>query len=1187
MFELLKQKKFENITLQDTIQTLKSNDNYDFEKSKDSSINEIKLKFLDSRLKDEKNLYDNQISLLNKELENSLNEILNTRKESNQKLLEANMKVQNQCDEVNSLKLEISRLKKSNEAKDIQVDELNNQLLDLQNDYTTLQTTCTRESEAQNNVIELLMKRKKELENDSQNLREKIEELQNLLQKGYVAYNELEMHFDSMKSNYFKDVKELEEENQKLSTELEQSKSTLKALNDNSTEKMFEKHFSFAFETNRKLNNTVNLSDLYTQLIKTKQELTRAVEKNLSLEKTINDLNKKLAEDQPILFKNMQEYEMLKQNLDISNDELYQLLVEKDKYLKEKDIDNQTINNLKRDIKRYEQEVQNLTKQITYLLMPNDIKNEYNSNIQSSSSKNIVVFNNIQELQEKNRELLGLLHEMKEELLNKDSSDDESEQIIKYQQEIESYKSKLEDLEKELDRKNETIESTSQSIDPFKTSANESIEIIVENKELKLQLERGQEELKMNVDNIRRLENEKNNLVEENGRCKNDMFKLSQEIQTQKCQMNEMNLLLEKYQTENESLRERNIKLNNSIENLEKNIILLKDQLEKLNEEFKRKNMDLEFKKEELIMLKSKLDHYLKENERFEMDIKNQNMLIQSMKIMQENCNKIENETINHQLSQIKHLETEVSYYREKIQNQEASWKEESNNLSIRFQNLQDMLNNERLKYIQLQQEYFDYKVNAQTKESNEKQVMDVIPENILSNVTNNNLLSGDSRKNLQMAQDEIKILRGKLANSEEKFQNLQSINVALEENFNKLVKNNNDIKNSVDSQIQLKMLTINNLNQDLTNLREYYDKLVGEKETEIIELKQKSEAYYKELQKIKTDLNEMQEALEKSHQNERKALNELKMFSMIATNEHDDYQNVMELRNKDAQTIFELQIELDNNKKLLFDQTNEMEKLKSELKINKDLLENENNLLKQRCEKLKIRCDQIEQINDNLLNQIEQLNNQLTALQNNSTLFSMDVDQQKVNSNHFLTVVKFLREEKAKFQLKVSKLEDQNMCLKIEIENHNKTIDELKSLLQMEKESSNRVSNIKEFNEILAKAQTVPVLIKNNVELKAQVNQWEKQCNELLEKAKSLEMKEKSLKDLSNKTENEEVKIEFMRKEIENWKNKANALAQQLKNFDAETIKRLMQEKTFLSKQVSFFILVPLPWKSNMSHIY
>ncbi|OTF80972.1 hypothetical protein BLA29_010147, partial [Euroglyphus maynei] len=220
IFELLKGKNDEIISLKDSIQSSKhSTPTFDSSSTKSNSttaLNEIRLQFMDNRFKEEKNLYQTQIKLLTDELETKTQELLNVRKETNEKLLSANLKIDDQTDEIANIKLEINRLKKLNESKDEKNEELSNKLLELQIHCTKLESTYNKENEAQNEIINLLNKNNDEKEKESRQKDECIAELRELLQKGLEAHNELELQFESMKESYMNDVKELEEERQKL-----------------------------------------------------------------------------------------------------------------------------------------------------------------------------------------------------------------------------------------------------------------------------------------------------------------------------------------------------------------------------------------------------------------------------------------------------------------------------------------------------------------------------------------------------------------------------------------------------------------------------------------------------------------------------------------------------------------------------------------------------------------------------------------------------------------------------------------------------------------------------------------------------------------------------------------------------------------------------------------------------------
>ncbi|OTF75019.1 hypothetical protein BLA29_013768, partial [Euroglyphus maynei] len=129
----------------------------------------------------------------------------------------------------------------------------------------------------------------------------------------------------------------------------------------------------------------------------------------------------------------------------------------------------------------------------------------------------------------------------------------------------------------------------------------------------------------------------------------------------------------------------------------------------------------MEFCRAESTQLKSQLDYLTKENDRLMNDIRQQMTMVESMRMMQDNCVKVENDTIQRQQQQIERLEREIGYYRDKIQAQEEKWKETSDSFSSRLQCLQEQLNNERQKYLQLQQEHFDLKIKSQQQPQQQK----------------------------------------------------------------------------------------------------------------------------------------------------------------------------------------------------------------------------------------------------------------------------------------------------------------------------------------------------------------------------------------------------------------------------------------------------------------------------------
>ncbi|KPM05118.1 hypothetical protein QR98_0035770 [Sarcoptes scabiei] len=1091
MLDILKNKNEENTSLKILLQTSGS-------KSKDNDFQnilnkEIKLKFLIEQLNKEKELYSSQIEELTDELKSKTSEILKIRRHHSEKCLEKDIKIDAQTDELNNLKLELNRLKSLLDSKENQNEEISHRLMEVQLNWTKAESSFNRETETQHEIIDILKKDCEDKQKQNNDLNKTVDDLRDLLKKGFDANSELEIQFENMKENYL--------------------------------------------------------------------------------------MSERMNEDDPILYQKALEFESIESFNAEVDEKLKQLMFENEKLLSEKNSDLRTINSMQREINRYQHEVSDLSTQIVALLQSSREEQGFESNEDSFPNdsdipREIIVFKNIKDLHEKNRQLLAILHEMNRELQEKDSTDYSRNMIdSNLESEIDSLKMKIKNLEEELKSKNDQIKSNRQS--KFFDSNlidSDNINLIAENKELRMKLEKYVEDLEKlrekNLNELRRLESDKNELSQENFSIKNDVFRLTSELNTQKNHLEELAITLEKYQNENATIRERNIRLNNELENLGKNCIQQKEKIEELEESVTEKENRLKLMQADINQSKINVEYLAKENDRLNEDRKIQENLIQSIRLAQENCSRIENEALSKQSLQIEHLKNEIAFQREKFDKEKVRFEETILSLQNRCNNLQDLLDKEREKFLQLQQELFNIKTEMQASKSIDAKISSnqLIVETIDQH---QNVPDGSVKKDLQIAQDEIKVLRGKLANSEQKCRSFQELNGSLESSMSRMIEENEKIKNDINEEIKNKTLIIDTLRGDLETLSEKNRILIEENNFSLDRLDKIKSEYEKRLERIQSEYDDLNRALQQSHEHEKDVLNEMRIQSLIANKAQIDRDNAIEMRSKDAQTICELEMKIKESQKNFNEKLDELKKLKQELNSNREIAEKRKELLEQENASLKIRCGVLEKLHDSTFHKIEQLNGQIIALQNNSKLFAMDENQQKENTEQLLSLVKFLRDEKAQLQVNLTKYSDENMCLKIEIENLKKEIEQLKLALQMEKESTERSNQTQMYQELKSKAQLVPILTENNAQLKSQVNQLERKCIELTEKLKQINAKEKQIQDLSNKSIEEEVQKELLKNEIENWKSKSEELSHQLKNTDSDSLKRLMNEKTLLNKQL------------------
>ena len=1185
--EMLEKKNEEISRLKETINSIETfNRNNTHDSNLNSSLNDIKMKeikltFEENRLNHERDLFNKQIKQLTEDVQTKSNELLTLRKDNNVTIMQGNLKMEQQSNEINRLHIEINQLKGQNENKDKVNQDLSKNYLELQLQCNKLESTFSKETEAQNDVIQLLMKRTDDLQNDLTNKVNENNDLRDILKKGYEGHSALELEFESMKESYINDIKELETDRAKMKRELEHCKTQVSEFNKRCIEKEFEKHFPLAFENNRQLNNLVSLADIYDEFARTKQEKEELDEKNAKLVDEIHTLENRLNEDRPIMYKNFQSYKQMVSSYSTLEEQYLSLLSEKDIFVSQKDEDTRSINTLQREIRRYEIENNQLSIQIQNLLKSDHRAKGFSlqdssMNLHSSDTLNIplsmIAFSDIQDLQEKNRELIRLLNNLTAELDNGSSTKDESDRLAIIKNELDQHKREVEQLKDELNQKNELLErgnkqqsrlfSVEDCFDPK--------ELVSNNKELKAKVEKYQQDIEtcrqQNLEEVRRLDNSKNALFAENVNAKAEILSLTTDLESKRHHIDNISMTLEKYQNENASLRERNIKLNANVENLEKNIIYVKNEIDSLKETLKLSENSVHLAQYERDLYKNNETSLIKENAMIKDDLENHKRLVYSLRAIQDNYNKSESESVRSLQVQIENLRQNNEYYRIKLEKEEEKWRITSNDLSARINNLQVLLDKEKNNCIELQHKYFDLQMQHQKEVENAKAAA---VNEAASTVGDSSTINSDQKRQLLNLQDEVKVLKGKLTNSEATCENMKSINLTLEENLNKLISNNEENSHNFTSELQNKSESIRKLLEELNTTREEYDLIVAQKNATIEQIKASADSNAQQIEELKNLFIIQQEATHKAQENEQNLADDLTYQRAIAAKALEDYEAEVALHSDDSATIFELKLQVESAQKNLLEKESEITKLKDQASLNMNLWENQRKSLFDDGEALKARCSSLESTNETLLSQIDQLNNQVIALQNNSNIFSLDEANQQENANQLLGVVKFIREEKAQLQSKFSKLNDDHVCLQIEVENYKKEIANLKNAIEIEKQSTNRVSNMTEFNNLLSKAELVPILTENNSQMRIEINQLEKRCSELLEKIAKYELNEESVNELANKAEDEVVEKQFLQSQVEQFKVKINALNQQLKSYDSDSIKRLLSEKTNLSRQV------------------
>src|SRR5690606_20580384 len=116
------------------------------------------------------------------QVETKSDELLKLNKDTNVTIMQANLKREQQSNEINALHLEVNRLKALNANKEKSHSELSAKCVELQATYTNLKSHFNKEFEAQNDLIKSLMKRIDDLQKEMKSRDNALADMHNVLQ---------------------------------------------------------------------------------------------------------------------------------------------------------------------------------------------------------------------------------------------------------------------------------------------------------------------------------------------------------------------------------------------------------------------------------------------------------------------------------------------------------------------------------------------------------------------------------------------------------------------------------------------------------------------------------------------------------------------------------------------------------------------------------------------------------------------------------------------------------------------------------------------------------------------------------------------------------------------------------------------------------------------------------------------
>ncbi|KAJ9577845.1 hypothetical protein L9F63_025295 [Diploptera punctata] len=281
----------------------------------------------------------------------------------------------------------------------------------------------------------------------SEELTVAVKELQKLLEDASDQYGELESEMKKKDESYEEELGKKNECIKHLKKELELANEMLKTAKQERLDTTIESMSPSAAAASRLLKSGMTLTQIYSQYVAVSEELMLEKEETRKLNLYINTILEEIEEKAPLLKKQKEDYEAALENIATLTKHIDECTAECNKLRFETTEAQKLASHHSRENERLKQEMVDLAKQVVFFLKK--LKRHELDFSSQIISQRLVTFSSIEQLQEKNQQLLAVVRELskKKEEIERMNAQCDVEELTK---ELNKYKQ----ANKELDELN-------------------------------------------------------------------------------------------------------------------------------------------------------------------------------------------------------------------------------------------------------------------------------------------------------------------------------------------------------------------------------------------------------------------------------------------------------------------------------------------------------------------------------------------------------------------------------------------------------------------------------------------------------------------------------------------------------------------------------------------------------------
>lgn len=429
---------------------------------------EADLDFKEKSMAQEKKMMKNQIESLESDLNRNISELHALKREAQLKNVTIETRLQEKTEELKIASSTIAHLTESNNSLSNSVEELNLKLLKQGEESYKMIEQYKKELASQTRLMELYKENSDDSKSEVTVLTDTCAELRGMCHQAATRYGELETEFKGAKLAHEKELEERDQKIQDLQDELKNANVLLHEAEKQSTEDALQKFCPAAATTNKILKSGKSLTEIFSVYVKATEELQSVKKENSILGLKIQEIIQE-AEESALVFKRK---EIDLQNAIETNE---QLSVQLNKMMQEQAESKQERGELftqcklmENTIRRNKQEILDLSKQIVALLKQRQDNREDSFDFGSNVLDNMVVFQSVEELQEKNLILLSSVRELTKQMEEYEETKNMMD-LATYEAKIENYNKRLSDMQATLDDQTKMMDRFIRQRDRYKT----------------------------------------------------------------------------------------------------------------------------------------------------------------------------------------------------------------------------------------------------------------------------------------------------------------------------------------------------------------------------------------------------------------------------------------------------------------------------------------------------------------------------------------------------------------------------------------------------------------------------------------------------------------------------------------------------------------------------------------------